>query len=206
MIFSTKARPWSLARSGLSLVVLLLAAAAVALTQRLSFGLKAGAPFQDAVKSESWRGLRFEPQSGRYTLGPTVELLLGGHFSIELDLLYRPVKYRTHFANTVGDVAGSSWQFPLLGKVRLSRNMVAPFVAAGVSFNNLRGLTGLPELSDSATSGWVFGLGLEGRMPIVRLSPEIRYTRWRHSSLGHPTDGFSLSNLNQLEALVGITF
>ena len=206
MIFQTPPGSWSLARRGAILVALLSAAAAVVLPQRLSFGLKAGAPFQDAVKSESWRGLRFEPQSGRYTLGPTVELLLGEHFSVELDLLYRPLKYRVHSANTFGDVAGRSWQFPLLGKVRLSRNLVAPYLAAGVAFNNLRGLTGLPELSDSATSGWVFGLGLEGRLPIVRLSPEIRYTRWRNSNLGHPAEGFSLSNLNQLEALVGITF
>ncbi|MBM3745853.1 MAG: PorT family protein [Acidobacteria bacterium] len=206
MLFRTLPRPWSLARRGISLLTLLSAAAAVALPQRLSFGVKAGAPFQDVVKSESWKGLRYEPQSGRYMLGPTAELLLGGYFSVELDLLYRPVKYRTHFADIVGEVAGSSWQFPLLGKVRLSRNMVAPYVAAGVAFNSLRGLKNLPELSDSSTSGWVFGLGLEGRLPIVRLSPEVRYTRWRKANLGRPADGFSLSNLNQLEALVGITF
>lgn len=206
MIFRASAPPARTTSRLVRLLPLLGALSAAALPQRLSFGLKAGAPFQDAVKSESWRGLRFEPQSGRYTLGPAVELLLGEHFSVELDLLYRPVKYRVHSANVFGDVAGSSWQFPLLGKVRLSRNLVAPYVAGGVAFNNLRGLKGLPELSDSATSGWVFGLGLEGRLPIVRISPEIRYTRWRKSGLGRPAEGFSLSNLNQLEALVGISF
>jgi len=206
MIFRTKPRPWSMTRRGRSLVLLLLATAAVALPQRPSFGFKAGAPLQDAVKRESWSGWRYEPQSGRYLLGPTVELLLGGHFSIELDLLYRPLSYRKYWADQAGSVAGSAWQFPLLGKVRLSRNLVAPYLAAGVAFNSLRGLKNLPEVSDSSTSGWVFGFGLEGRLPIVRLSPELRYTKWRRPSLSGPAGGPSLSRLNQLEALVGITF
>jgi hypothetical protein len=52
----------------------------------------------------------------------------------------------------------------------------------------------------------VFGFGLEGRLPIVRLSPELRYTKWRRPNLSGPAGGPGLSRLNQLEALVGITF
>ncbi len=206
MIFRASATSGSLARRLGRALLLLGAVAVAALPQKLSFGLKAGVPFQDAVKSESWKGLRYEPQSGRYTLGPMFELGLGEHFSVELDVLYRPLKYRRYWEDTVGDVAGSAWQFPLLGKVRLSRNFVAPYLAVGVAFNSLRGLANLPELSDSSTSGWVFGFGLEGRLPIVRISPELRYTKWRKENLRGAAGGFGLSNLNQLEALVGISF
>jgi len=177
----------------------------MAFPQRLSFGLKAGVPFTDLMKSESWKGLRYRPDSGRYTIGPVIEALLG-RVSVELDLLYRPLRYRTELGSTVSSQAGSAWQFPLLGKIRLSRRMVAPYVAGGVTFNRLSGLKDLPELSRSSAAGWVLGLGLEGRLPFVRLSPELRYTNWRKDNLSVPAGGPSLSNRNQIEALVGITF
>jgi hypothetical protein len=55
-------------------------------------------------------------------------------------------------------------------------------------------------------SGFVAGAGLEGRLPLIRISPEIRYTRWGAANLRNPAGDFSLSNQNQIEALVGITF
>jgi len=176
-----------------------------ALPQRLSFGVKAGVPFSDLMKSESWKGLRYRPDSGRYTVGPVIELLVG-RLSVEFDALYRPLRYRTELGSTVSTEAGSAWQFPLLGKIRLSRHLVAPYLAGGVAFNRLSGLKSLPELSHSSAGGWVLGLGLEGRLPIVRLSPELRYTNWRKDNLSAPAGGPSLSNRNQIEALVGITF
>lgn len=193
-------------RRVIRLLLVLLLGAAAASPQRLSFGLKAGAPLTDLVKSESWKGLQYEPSSGRYTIGPVIELLFPERFSIEFDALYRPLRYRTHLANTVAETAGSAWQFPLLVKMRLSRNFVAPYLAAGVTFNRLSGLKDLAELSDSSTAGWVVGFGLEGRLPIVRISPEVRYTKWRSENLRNTAGGFGLSQTNQLEALVGITF
>jgi len=206
MIFRRSAPSESTASRRVRVLLLLGAAAAAALPQRPSFGLKAGVPFQDAVKSESWKGLRYDPHSGRYTLGPTFELRLGSSFSVEFDALYRPLKYRRYWEDVVGETAGSAWQFPLLGKVRLSRSLVAPYVAAGVAFNSLHGLKNLPELSESSTSGWVLGVGLEGRLPIGRISPEVRFTKWRKDNLRSAAGGLGLSNLNQLEVLVGISF
>jgi opacity protein-like surface antigen len=186
--------------------VLLLLAAAPAVPGMFSFGLKAGVPVTDAVKSESWKGLRYHPSSGRYALGPTVEFHLPARLSIELDALYRPVKYRAEFAGASTEASGSAWEFPLLLKARLSPGPVSPYVAAGMSFNRLSGLKELGELSKSSANGWVLGLGLEGHLALVRISPEVRYTKWRSENLRNAAGGFGLSNLHQIEALVGITF
>jgi len=186
-------------------LLLLLAAAAAAFPQRLSFGLKAGVPFNDLLRSESWSGVRYQPESGHYAIGPTVELLLG-RFSVELDLLYRPLKYRSQFAGATHEATGSAWQFPLLGKVRLSRHLVAPFVAAGLAFNRLSGLRDLPGSYDAPSTGWVLGLGLEGCLPLLRLSPELRYTNWRQDNASTPASLLRVSARSQIEALVGITF
>ena len=189
-----------------SLQPMVLAAASAALPQKLSLGVKAGVPLTDLVKSESWKGLRYRPQSGRYIFGPTLELHLPARFSIEVDALYRPLKYRTELASTVAEYSGSAWQFPVLGKIRLSRSFVAPYLAAGVAFNRLSGLKDAAEVNYSSAAGWVLGFGLEGRLPVGRISPEVRYTKWRTENLRNAPGGFNLSNLNQFEALVGITF
>jgi hypothetical protein len=49
----------------------------------------------------------------------------------------------------------------------------------------------------------VFGLGAEMRVGVVRISPEVRYTRWRADRDLHPE---LHSNQNQVEFLLGITF
>jgi opacity protein-like surface antigen len=192
--------------SFLRLALLVLVPTTLAFPQIASFGLKGGVPVTDAVKSESWKGLRYYPSSGRYVLGPTVELHLPARLSIELDALYRPVKYRAEFGGASTKASGSAWEFPLLLKARLSPGMVSPYVAAGMSFNRLSGLKELGELSKSSANGWVFGLGLEGHLALVRISPEVRYTKWRSENLRNTAGGFGLSNLHQIEALVGITF
>ena len=189
-------------------VLLLLLAAAPAFPQKLLWGVKAGVPVTDLVKSEAWKNGRYYPSSGRYTLGPTIELTLPFRLSIEFDVLYRSAKYR--FVNTVSgagsEASGNAFQFPLLLKVRLSRRSVAPYVAGGVTFNRLTGLKQLGELDKATVGGLVAGAGLEGRLPLVRISPEIRYTRWGSVNLRNLGGGFNLSNQNQIEALVGITF
>jgi hypothetical protein len=49
------------------------------------------------------------------------------------------------------------------------------------------------------------GAGIEIRALIVKLSPEIRYTRWGSEAFAGPRDLFS-SNQNQADFLIGITF
>ncbi len=208
----------------------LLFLAGTALAQRPSIGIKAGVPAADAFRAESWRYGRYHPDSGRYVIGPMFELRLPLRFSIEFDMLYRSVKYRTQSGGPTESselvTTGDAWYFPLLAKVRLSASRVAPYVAAGLSFERLSGLrqvgtiiTKLPspdersvntdrpeELTRQSRYGYVLGVGLEGRLPVVRLAPEIRYTRWQQDSFLSPQTSSALSRLSQLEVLVGIAF
>ncbi len=190
------------------LALLLLAVVMPAFPQKLLWGVKVGAPLTDVVSSKAWSGGRYYPSSGRYTLGPTIELTLPFRLSVEFDLLYRSAKYRfvTTMTGAGTEVSGSAFQFPLLLKGRLSRRFVAPYLAAGVTFNRLTGLQQLGELDKATVAGFVAGAGLEGRLPLIRISPEIRYTRWGSANLRNLAGNLSLSNQNQIEALIGITF
>lgn len=54
--------------------VLLLLATVPAFPQKVLWGVKAGVPVTDLVQSQSWSNGRYYPSSGRYTLGPTIEV------------------------------------------------------------------------------------------------------------------------------------
>lgn len=98
----------------------------------------------------------YRPTSSRYTIGPTIELLLPFRLSVELDALYRPVEYRLLSVGATSqsiDASGSAWLFPLLAKYRLSRRFVAPYLAAGLAFNHLSGLKQLGDLDKATVSG-----------------------------------------------------
>lgn len=211
------------------LLVLALLAAATAFPQRISFGVKAGMPASDVFNSGNGRNVTYRPQSGRYLVGPTVELLLPFRFSVEADALYRSAAYRATSAQTVGNAVdlrttAKTWQFPVLLKYRLSKKLVTPFLDAGFVFNRLTDVKqtgqiagGLipagqlsgnqpPELTRRTAHGYAFGAGLEGKLLFLRLSPEIRYTRWQSDNFQSDYAGFRLANRNQLEVLFGITF
>jgi hypothetical protein len=53
--------------------------------------------------------------------------------------------------------------------------------------------------------GAVLGAGLEFNLHLVRVSPEIRYTRWGATNLAD-FGGVLRSNKNQAEVLIGLTF
>lgn len=202
--------------------------AAGAFAQRPWIGIKAGVPASDAFRGDYLRKVRYYPESGRYVLGPTIEVPLPLRLSVELDLLYRSLQYRSE--NAVTDLRlqtqAAAWCIPLLGKFRLSDRWVTPYLAAGLAFERLSNLrqTGtilsgtLPrtptevntdepfELQRRFTYGYVFGVGLEGRLPLVRISPELRYTRWQRDTFLNLETGQPLNRRSQLELLVGIVF
>jgi hypothetical protein len=95
--------------------------------------------------------------TGRWTVGPTIEFRLLFGFSVEADALYRG--YREQFslasvefippglnmisgANTIPAIFVSShsstkvWDFPLLLKYRIGRNRLRPFVDGGYTFSH----------------------------------------------------------------------
>jgi len=187
----------------LRIVFLLLLAAAAAFPQKLSFGLKAGHPFEDVFKSGVTVESVVSPASGRYTIGPTLELHLPHGIGVELDLLYRPAKLGASGSSLFSKITASEWRIPLLLKYRLRPGLVTPFVAAGPA---LRRFTGVENATGGASTGVAAAAGLEGKLPILRLSGELRYTRWGSATFSSLVSGLAQLDRNQVETLVGITF
>ena len=61
------------------------------------------------------------------------------------------------------------------------------------------------QLLHSTTHGFVIGGGLDIKVLVIHIQPEIRYTRWGSEHFFDPT-GLLHSNQNQGEFLLGIEF
>jgi hypothetical protein len=168
--------------------------ATASLVAQVSFGLIAGVPFNNLTNGSN----QVTDKSGMFTVGHTVQVSLPFGFRLEADALYRPLGYST-----------SQWRFPVLAQYRLKTPIMKPFVEAGYSYDhaNLRlqranaSSTPAPSLSVTSHHGFVIGAGVDFKIPLVRISPEIRYTH----DLGAIRVG-NLLNTNQAELLVGFRF
>jgi Outer membrane protein beta-barrel domain len=226
------------------ILVLLLGGAALAHAQPFSFGVKGGLPLTDFFNAVNTDNLGYFSSTNRYIVGPTAELHLPFGLGVEFDVLYRHLNF-SNVSNAVGVLFDSStesgaWEFPLLLKYRFKAPLVRPFVDGGVAWDTLSGVsqtitqtviaTGVvssssnsspAELRNSTVNGIVFGGGLDIHVPLIHVSPEIRYTRWTSQHFQTPseaaiqagasvvpvTPGTSIGdNQNQVEFLVGITF
>jgi opacity protein-like surface antigen len=206
---------------------LLLLGATAGFSQPFSFGVKAGVPLTDFLSTVQSPNFGFNSNTKRYIVGPTVELRLPFGLGIELDALYRRLDY-TSSANLVdvfisGSTTGNAWEFPLLAKYRFPSKVIRPYVDAGVAWDTLSGLTQTitqtvfptrttttttsnpAELNHNTVTGFVTGAGLDVKVLLIHLSPEIRYTRWGAQHFLSSNGGLQ-SNQNQAEFLLGITF
>jgi opacity protein-like surface antigen len=206
---------------------LLLLSATAALSQPFSFGVKAGVPLTDFLSTVQSPNFGFNSNTKRYIVGPTVELRLPFGLGIELDALYRRLDY-TSSTNLIdvfisGNTTGNAWEFPLLAKYRFPSKVLRPYVDAGVAWDTLSGLTQTitqtvfptrttttttsnpAELNKNTVMGFVTGIGLDVKVLLIHLSPEIRYTRWGAQHFLSSNGGLQ-SNQNQAEFLLGITF
>jgi len=209
----------------------LLLGAAPARPEMFSVGIKGGVPITDAFHTARNGPLSFFSGANRYAVGPTVELHLPLRLAIEFDALYRRLNYgsdtilSTHTdpnATRATRVSGNAWEFPLLLKCRFASGLVRPYVASGASFQSLSDLKHVrsffdvanrpvsqtdqpPELRKRFNAGFVVGGGLELKAGILRVSPELRYTRWGWDSF-RDFDGLLRSNQDQALFLLGITF
>jgi opacity protein-like surface antigen len=209
-----------------SLYVMLLCAAA-AYSQPFGFGIKVGVPMTDFLSAARSQTFNFSAATNRYVIGPTAELRLPFGLGVEVDALYRHYGY-TGVGNaglgstTNSTTSGGAWEFPLLAKYKFKAPLLRPFVVAGVAWDKLSGLTQAvtstfggnakssttsnpPELNKNVTRGFVFGGGVDVKLLLLHVAPEIRYTRWGDQHFIDP-NGLLHSNLNQAEFLVGITF
>ena len=174
-----------------------------------SFGIKGGVPLTDAFSDHTALGVdtltHTFSDSKNWALGPTVELSLPFGFAVEGDALYRPLNLAT-VASVVPQPALhsstniSSWEFPILGKYHfLHTPVIKPYVEAGPIFRHVGS-----QASYLSNSGFALGGGIDIKVLLVRLTPEIRFSRWGGDTANF--FGAAPSQLNQAEFLIGISF
>jgi opacity protein-like surface antigen len=217
--------------------LLLIFSSAAVFAQPVSYGVKGGLPLTDFIDTVSGSRATVSSVTNRYIVGPTIELRLPFGFGVEADFLYRHFSYNstTSLIDVLSSLrtTGNDWEFPLLLKKRFGGvGPVHPFVDAGVSFNKISGLTqsvstlvfpsrlttssnsNPAELKNDFSTGFTMGGGVELRLLLLKITPEIRYTRWgnKQFSASFPPGavgglfGSLTSNQNQAEFLVGFTF
>lgn len=206
-------------------VAIVLFAAVSALAQPVGVGLKSGLPLDDAF---TLIGSGFNAEKPAYTLGPFVELRLRANFAIEVDALYEGLKFNFEPPGLIGlpreisTTTASSWQFPLLLKYRFGRRLLRPYIEGGVAAYHIgnvkqvgQTITQLPSQVSTALSrvgssfingGGVIGGGVELKLGLLRIAPEIRFTRWAiDKSVGTQAVSLRLNN-SQTHFLVGLSF
>jgi hypothetical protein len=208
---------------------LLFLSAAAAFSQPFSFGVKGGMPMTDFLNAARTQNFTSFTTTNRYIVGATAELRLPFGLGVEADILYRHFHYGSSggisgitTTSITSDTTGGAWEFPLLAKYRFKGKFVRPFVDAGVAWDKLSGLTQTVkrvvasvtnstttsdpfELNKDTTRGFVIGGGVDVKVLLIHLSPEVRITRWGAKHFIDP-NGLLNSNQNQAEFLLGITF
>jgi opacity protein-like surface antigen len=183
------------------LFALALLAASAAYPQSVSFGLKGGVPLSNALKVAD--PATYTSNRSPFVIGPAVELGLPLGLAVEADLLYR----RLHYASSTGAITGQTWEVPILAKYRFPGALLRPYIQAGLSFRRFAAFNTdqPPEVRGRGATGATVGAGLELHLPVVRLSSEMRYTRWGTTSIRSALGGLT-TQLNQADFLLGITF
>lgn len=176
----------------------------------ISAGVKGGIPLSDAFSDRSSNGVDIITHSfsssKNYVAGLMLELRLPLGLSVEGDALYRPLNLTVenrvvpNVTNRLSEDVHSA-EFPILGKYHfLHTPFISPYVEAGPIFRAVaaRG-------SYLSNHGFAFGGGVDFKLLVLRVSPEIRYSRWAKDQ---PTTSFqpAASNVNQAEFLIGLSF
>ncbi len=200
-------------------LALLFLAAGCAAAQPLGFGVKIGAPLTDAISLANGQGTLANKWT-RFTFGPMVEVRLPFGVGVEADLLYKRVDSSYSGSVVSAGVKANSWEIPVLLKYRFGFPVVKPYIAAGPSFHTftnvdqflstiLAGPAPVPAPKAAKNGmGLTLGGGVEVRLLLIRISPELRYTYWGSRAFDATFLGNELlhSSKNQAEFLVGISF
>ena len=208
-------------------LIVCLAMAGASFAQPVSVGVKAGVPLTDFVDAAKGNQSAYFTNTKRYTVGGTIELHLPARFSIEFDALYKRFGFDGQFVSagstTLTGTRGNSWEFPLLAKFELFPGPVRPFVDAGVSIRHITGIKQVrqvisagtfssvevnnpPEFNKATDLGLAFGAGISLKLGRVRISPELRFTRWGGENLRDPVNALLHTHRNQGDFLLGFTF
>jgi hypothetical protein len=161
--------------------------------------------------------------------GPTVQVSLPARMSVESGVLYRSfaILSTTHTFETIGDpgdpfrfdlrvtrrIHSKSIEGPALLQFRLSDESLRPFVGAGYVYRHFLDpsveILGSPTvvrplaMTNRSNHGVAITGGLEVKIRFLRISPEIRYTRWGRRVFDLP--GFPpATKLNHVDLFFGI--
>ena len=203
------------------LLTALLVCLSPAFAQTWSLGLTIGGLLTDEFRP---RYSDYTSEPHRLLVGPTARLQLDSGAGFEAGALRKAIGYRYAFGlRGLGfkesETKAAAWEFPLLFHYGHARARLTPFVNAGISLRRIAGArqtgrecTQLPtvqctlfartevrELRSPTTTGLVIGGGMEVRLAWLRLSPEVRFTRWLSRPFTDP-----IASGNQVELLVRI--
>ena len=174
--------------------------------QLFSFGVIGGVPITSAYTdcNTCWDRL--------YIIGPTAEVRLPFHLSIEVDGLYRRNGFVISGFRGNPSLWGpvDDWQVPLLAKYEIKAGLLRPFVNGGVVYRHAgvasSSSANLLALDHPNSAGIAIGGGLTVKLGVLGLSPQVRYTRWPNPPLTIHELPFAVSSMNQADVLIGFTF
>jgi hypothetical protein len=173
--------------------------------QQVSAGIRIGGTFTDEFRNT--RGLpTYTAVSERFLIGPSLRVRTHSGAGFEIAAVHKNFSYRYAFGRgglgrTDYDATASMWQFPLLAQYGHRFGPVLPYLSVGPSLRMIgsakaKGETctslpsvsctpfsqsDVPEVDSGATLGFVAGGGMEIPFAFLRLSPELRFTRWHRS-------------------------
>jgi len=156
---------------------------------------------------------RFQYLTGprSFILGALAEGRLTERFSVEANVLHRPMKttiISTEFltdgsnkVDTIGLTAVRAWEFPVMLKYTLPSSRLTgrmrPFLAVGPSFRTQEEAAAI----EPSQFGISAGLGAAFHLGRFRLAPALRYTRWARESIAHYT-----TKPDQVEFLTSLAY
>lgn len=174
-------------------------------------GVRGGVPLNDIVDTVNDNG-NFSSATRRYVIGPTLGVKLPIGLSVEGDALYQrlSIDFASNGGNsTVVSASANSWTFPVMLKWT-APGPVAPFIGAGVSVRHLSDFGNVGDFLTGTdyqnSTGFVVGGGICLKAGPVRITPEIRWTRYGEANFGSAAQDFYKVNRNQAQILVGLTF
>jgi len=187
--------------------------------QGVSFGLSVGVPLNHLATADS----SATATTCRYTFGPTLQVGLSHGFGFEAELLYKRLGFGLESNPAV--LAVHRLELPLLLRYVFRGSAFHPFLDAGVSFNRVIAVSGSNACAETVaregvycigdktvvalrhrhTRGFILGAGVDFARGSLRLSPELRVSRWVDRNFG-TRDSLHRSNLTQIELLLGLKF
>lgn len=178
-------------------------AVAPAYCQLFSFGAKVGVPLTSAFNNQFIADGGSSTSDQHYIIGATAEVHFFPHLSLEADALYRRNDFFFNGALlNPTNYTLSNWQVPILAKFEIGGIKIAkPFIDGGLTYRHLTSGGGSATLNPN-DAGITFGGGVDLKLLLIHISPEIRYTNWRQTA--STTAG--VSTPNQADLLVGFTF